>query len=124
MDDIYKNIEEYNPNKELKMLIVFDDMIANMFSNKTLNRIVTEMFIRRRKLNISNVFINQSNFPVQENIRRNSYFIMKISKKRELQQNALNHSADIEFEVFMNLYKKCTAKPYSFFCDRYYSCIR
>ena len=56
MDDIYKNIEEYNPNKERKILIVFDNMIADMRSNKKLNPIVTELFIRGRKLNISIVF--------------------------------------------------------------------
>ena len=59
MDDIYKNIEEYNPNKKRKILIVFDDMIADMLSNKKLNPIVTELFIRGRKLNISVVFITQ-----------------------------------------------------------------
>ena len=53
MDDIYKNIEEYNPNKERKILIVFDDMYADMLSNKKLNPILTELFIRGRKLNIS-----------------------------------------------------------------------
>ena len=53
MDDIYKNIKEYNPNKKCKILIVFDNMIADMLSNKKPNRIVTELFIRGRKLNIS-----------------------------------------------------------------------
>ena len=62
MDDIYKDIEEYNPNKKRKILIVFDDMIADMLSNKTLNPIVIELFIRGRKLNISFVFITQSYF--------------------------------------------------------------
>ena len=57
MDNIYKNIEEYNPNQKLKILIVFDDRIADMLSNKKLNTIVTELFIRGRKLNISIVFI-------------------------------------------------------------------
>ena len=57
MDDIYKKIEEYHPNKKLKILIVFDDIIADMLSNKKLNPIVTELFIRSRKLNISIVFI-------------------------------------------------------------------
>ena len=64
MDDIYKNIEEYNPNKKRKILIVFDDMIADMLSNKKRNQIVTELFIRERKLNISLVFITQSDFAV------------------------------------------------------------
>ena len=116
MDDIYKNIEEYNPNKKQETLIVFDDMIADMLSNKKLNPIVTELFIRGRKLNISLVFITQSYFAVPKNIRLNSthYFIMKIPNKQELQQIAFNHSSDIDFKDFMNLYKKCTAKPYSF----------
>ena len=116
MDDIYKSIEEYNPNKKRKILIVFDDMIADMLSNKKLNPIVTELFIRGRKLNISLVFITQSYFAVPKNIRLNSthYFIMKIPNKQELQQIAFNHSSDIDFKDFMNLYKKCTAKPYSF----------
>ena len=99
MDGIYKNIEECNPNKECKICIVFDDMIANMLSNKKLNPIVTEMFMRRRKLNISLVFIMQSYFATPNIIRLNSmhYFIMKIPNKRELQQIAFNHSSDIGF---------------------------
>ena len=64
MDDIYKNIANFNPNKKRKILIVFDDMIADMLSNKKLNPIVTELFIRGRKLNISLVFITQSYFAV------------------------------------------------------------
>ena len=56
MDDIFKNFEEYKPNKKLKVLIVFDDMITNVLSNKKLNRIVTELFIKGRKLNISLFF--------------------------------------------------------------------
>ena len=63
IDGIYKNTEEYNPNKKRKILVVFDDMIADMLSNK-LNSVVMELFIRGRKLNISLVFINQSYFAV------------------------------------------------------------
>ena len=116
MFDIHKNIKDYNPNKKRKILIVFDDMIADMLSNKKLNPIVTELFIRGRKLNISLVFITQSYFAVPKNIRLNSthYFIMKIQSKQELQQTAFNHSSDIDFKDFMNLYKKNTAKPYSY----------
>ena len=66
MDDIYKNIEEYNPNKKLKILNVFDDMITDMLSNKQLNRIVTELFIRGRKLNISLVFITQPHLAISK----------------------------------------------------------
>ena len=99
-DNIYKNIEVYNPNKKRKILIIFDDMIADMLSNKKLNPIVTELFIRGRKLNIS-VFITQSYFAVPENIRVNSrhYFIMKIPNKQELQQIAFNHSSDIDLKT-------------------------
>ena len=116
MDDIYKNIEEYNPNKKRKILFVFDNMIADMLSNKKLNPIVTELFIRGRKLNISLAFITQSYFPVPRNIRPNSthYSVMKIPNKRELRQMAFNHSPDIDFQNFMNLYKKCAAEPFSF----------
>ena len=78
-----------------------------MLSNKNLNPVVTELFTRGRKLNISLVFITQPYFAVPENIRLNSshYFIMKISNKHELQQIAFNHSSDIDFKDFMNLYK-------------------
>ena len=115
IDDIYKNIEEHNPNKKHKILTVFNDIIVDMLSNKKLNPIVTEFFIRGRKLNISLVFITQSYFAVQKNVRLNSvhYFIMKIPNKRELQEIVFNHSSDIGFKNFMNLYIKCTPKSYS-----------
>ena len=87
MDDIYKNIGEYNPNKKCKMVIVFDDIIADMLGNKKRNPIVIELFTRKRKLNICLVFIMQSYFAVPKNIRLNSthYFIMKIPYKQKLQ---------------------------------------
>ena len=116
MQDVQKNIEDYNPIKKRKILIVLDNMIADMISNNKLNPIVTELFIRGRKLNISIVFITQSYFKVPKDVRLNSthFFIMKIPNKRELQQIALNHSSHIAFKDFMNIYKKCTAKLYSF----------
>ena len=116
MGNFYKNIEEYNPNKKRKISIFFDDMIADMLNDKKVNPIVTELFIRGRKLKISLVFITQSYFVSPKNIRLNSlhYFIMKIPNKGELQQISFNHSSDIDFRDFMNFYKKCTAKPYSF----------
>ena len=91
-------------------------MIADMLSNKKLNPIVTELFIKERKLNISLVFITQSYFAVPKNIRQNSthYFVVKIPNKRELQQIAFNYSSDFDFQDFMNVDKKCAAKPYSF----------
>ena len=116
MQDVYKNIEDYNPIKKRKILIVFDDMIADMINNNKLNPIVTELFIRERKRNISIVFIMQSYFKVPKDVRLNSthFFIMKIPNKRELQQIALNHSSDIDFKNYMNIYKKCTKEPYYF----------
>ena len=86
MHDVYKNIDDYNPDKENKILIVFDDMIADMINNKKLNSIVTELFIRDRKLNISLVFIMQSYFKVPKDVRLNSthFFIMKILNTREV----------------------------------------
>ena len=94
MQDVYKNINEYNIDKKRKILIVFDDMIADMINNKKLNLIVTELFIRGRKLNIFLVFIVQSSFKVPRDVSLNftHFFIMKI----ELQQIALNHSSDID----------------------------
>ena len=114
MHDVYKNIDDYNPDKENKILIVFDDMIVDMINNKKLNSIVTELFIRGRKQNISLVFITQSYFKVPKDVRLNTthFFIMKISNKRELQQISINHSSDINTSGFINIYKKCIDKPY------------
>ena len=100
MDDIYKNIEEYNPDKKRNILILFGDMIADMLSNKKLNPVVTELFIKGRKLNISLVFITQSYFAVPKNNRLNSTycFVMRIPNKKELKKIAFNHSLGIEFQ--------------------------
>ena len=116
MQYVYKNIEDYNPNKKRKILLVFDDMIADLINNKKLNPVVTELFIRGGKLNISIVFITQSYFKIPKDVRLNPthFFIMKILNKRELQQIALNHSSDIDFKDFMKIYKKSTTEPYSF----------
>ena len=107
MVDIYKNIEDYNLNKKRKILIVFDNMTADMLRNKKLNPIVTELFIRARKLKIYLVFVTQSDFAVPIDIRLNSthYFIMKIPNKRELKQITSQNSSDIDFNDFMNLQK-------------------
>ena len=86
MQDICKNIDEYNVDNERKILIVFDDMVGDMINNKKLNSVVTKLFIRGRKLNISLVFIAQSYFKVPKDVRLNSIhiFVMKIPNKREL----------------------------------------
>ena len=102
MQDVYKNIEEYNIGKKCKILIVFDDMIDYMINNKKLNPVVTELFIRGTKLNISIVFITQSYFKVPKDVRLNSthFFIMKIPNKRE-RQTALQLSLDIDIFLFL-----------------------
>ena len=86
-------------------MIVFDDMIADMISNKNLNPTATQLFIRRRKLNISLSFITQSYFAAPKNIRLNSpsYFIMKVPSKCELQKTAFYHLLDIGFRVYESL---------------------
>ena len=107
MQDVYKKIDEYNIGKKRKT-IVFDDMIADIINNKKLNPVVTELFIRGGKLNISLVFTTQSYFKVPKDARLNSthFFIQKIPNKRELQQIALNHSSDIDFKDFTKIHKK------------------
>ena len=88
MQDFYKNIEEYNLGKKRKGLIDFDDMIADMINNKELIPVVTELFIRGRKLNISFVFIKQSYLKVPKEVRLSNvhFFILKILSKSKLQQ--------------------------------------
>ena len=116
MHEVYKNIDEYNPDKENKILIVFDDMIANMIHNKKLKSIVTELLIRGRRLNISLVYITQSYFKVPKDVRLNNtfFFIAKILNKRELEQIAINHSSDTNTKDFANIYRKCIVEPYFF----------
>ena len=116
MDDVYENINDYNPNRKIKILVVFDDMIADIMTNKKFQAIIKELFIRCRKLNISLVFITQSYFSVPKDVRLNSthYLIMKINNKRELQNIAINHSANIDYNDFIKIYRKCTIKPFNF----------
>ena len=86
MHSVYRNIDEYNPDIENKILIVFDDMIADMINSRRLDSVVTELFIRGRKLNLSLLFITQSYFKVSKEVRLNitHFFITKIPNKREL----------------------------------------
>ena len=82
MDDIYVNISDYNPNRRREILIVFDNMIADIMTSKKFQAIIKELFIRCRKLNISLVFITQSYFSVPKDVRLNStHLSMKINKK-------------------------------------------
>ena len=116
MDDVYNNIDDCNPNRKRKILIVFDDIIVDNMSNKKFQAFVKELFIRCRKLSISLVFITQSYFPVPKDVRLNSthYLIMKINNKRELQNIAINHSSDMDYKDFMKIYRECTKEPFSF----------
>ena len=102
--------------KKNKILKAFDDMIADMINNKKLKSIVTELFIRGGKLNISLVFITQSYFKVPKDVRLNTthFFVVTIINKRELQQIAVSHLSDIDFKDFIKIYKKCANTPFSF----------
>ena len=108
MDDGYNNIDHYNLKRKRKILIVFNDMIADIMTSKRFQAIIKELFIRCRKLNISFVFITQSYFSVPKEVRLNSthYLRMKIHNKRELQNIATNHSVDIDYKDFLKIYRK------------------
>ena len=114
MNDVYENIDNYNLNRRRKILIVFNDMIADIMTNKKFQSIIKELFIRSRKLNISLVFITQSCFSVPKDVRLNSthYLIMKTNNKRDLKNIAINHSADIDFKDFLKIYRECTGEPF------------
>ena len=117
MDHIYNNIEEYNPNKKRKILIVFYDMIVDMLSNKKLNPVITELYIRGRKLNIFLIFIMQSNFAVPKSIGRNSthYLIKKLLVNKNFNKLFLIICQILTLKTLIhNVLQKCTAKPYSF----------
>ena len=120
MDDIYENNDYHNPTRKTKILIVFDDMIADIMSNKKIQVVVKELFIRCRNLNISLVFILHYYFSVLKDIRLNSthYLIMKINNKKELQNFAINHSADIDYKNFMKIYR-VYKEPFGFLIQLY-----
>ena len=120
MDDVYENINDYNPTRKRKNLIVFDDAIADIadiMSNKEFQAIVKELFIISRKLNILLALITQSYFSVPKDVRLNSthHLIMKINNKRELQNISINYSADINYKDLVKIYRWCTKESYSFF---------
>ena len=113
MDGAYENIDDYNPSRKRKILIFFDDMIGDIMRDKKFQAITKTFFIRCRKLIILLVFIMQSYFSVPEDVRLNSkhYLIMKINNRKELQNIAINHSADIDyifffFEDLQRVYKR------------------
>ena len=115
MGDVYENIDHYKPNRKIKILIVFDYMITYIMSNKRFQAIIKELFVRCRKLNISVVFITQSYlfFPKDVTLNSTHYLIMKINNRKELQNIATNHLADIDYKDFMKIYREYARKPYS-----------
>ena len=112
MHNMYENINDYNSSRKRKILIVFDDIKKN----KKIQAIIEELFISCRKVNISLVFITQSYFSVPKDVRLNSlhYLIVKINNRKELQNIAINHSADIDYQDFIKIYRECTKEPYNF----------
>ena len=116
MDGVLHDINNYNKNSDKKVLIVFDDMIANIEYNKNFNRIIKELFYRARKINISIVFITQSYFRALKDARLNSthYMIMKIGNKKELKSMAEEKSGHLDYKDFLKMYNYCTSEPYSF----------
>ena len=109
MNDVYENIDDYNSSIKRKVLIVFDDMIAEIMTNKKFQTIIKGLFIRSRKLNISLLFIAQTYFSVPKDVRLNStHMIIKINNKKQLQNFAINHSADIDYKDFTEIYRECT----------------
>ena len=110
IDDVYDNTDDCNSNRRRKILIVFDDMIADIMTNRRFQAIIKKLFIRCRKLNISLGFITQSYFSVPKDVRLNSthYLIMKINNRKALQNIAINHSTDIDYKDFIKMYRECT----------------
>ena len=125
MDDVYENVNDYNPSRKRKILVVFYDKIADIMTNEEFKAIIKELFIRCRKLNISLIFITQSYFSVPKvsYVRLNSthYLIMKINSRRELQNIAINHSADTDYNDFMKIYREHAKEL--FFAKRYFAKI-
>ena len=116
MDDVLDDINNYNKNRDKKVLTVFDDMIADIEYNKNFKRIIKELFYRARKINVSIVFIMQSYFRALKDARLNSthYIIMKIGNEKELKRIAEEKSGHLDYKDFLKMYNYCTREPYSF----------
>ena len=116
MNDAYENINNYNKNRDKKVLIVFDDMIADIEYNKNFKRIIKELFYRARKINVSIVFITQCYFRALKDARLNSthYILMKIGNKKEVKSIAEEKSGNLDYKDFFKMYNYCTSEPYSF----------
>ena len=116
MNDVLDNINNYNKNRDKKVLIVFDDMIADLEYNKNFKRIIKELFYRTRKINVSIVFITQSYFKALKDARLNitHYMLMKIGNKKELKRIAEEKLGHIDYKDFLEMYNYCIKEPYSF----------
>ena len=116
MDGILSNIEDYNKKRKRKILIIYDDMISHVVSDKKAQQFLKDLFIRCRKSNISLCFLTRSYFSVPKNVRLNwtHYILFKLHSKRELQNIAINHSADIDYKDFIKIYRDCTKELYNF----------
>ena len=116
MDDIYDDISECNKKRKGKVLIVSDDMISHVMSNKKAQQVLKELFIRCWKFHISLCFLTESYFSVPKYVRLNfsHYIIFKLNSKRELQNIAINHSSDIDYKGFVRIYENCTKESYNF----------
>ena len=116
MNDLLEDINNYNKNRDKKILIIFDVMITDIMRSEKFKAIVKELFIRCRKLNISIVFIAQSYFrnPKDARLNSNHYILMKIGNKKELKSIAEENSGHLDFKEFLKIYNYCTNEPYSF----------
>ena len=116
MNGVLDNINNYNKNRDKKVLIIFDDMIAGIMRSEKFKAIVKELFIRCRKLNISVVFITQSYFRTPKDARLNSthYILMKIGSKRELKDIAEEKLDYLDYKDFLKIYNYRTKESYSF----------
>ena len=116
MNDVLEDINNYNKKRDKKVLIIFDDMIADIMRSEKFKAIVKELFIRCRKLNISIAFITQSYFRTPKDARLNSihYILMKMGNKKELKSIAEENSGHLDFKEFLEIYSYCTKEPYSF----------
>ena len=116
MDDILSDTEDYNKKRKRNVLIIFDDMISHVMSDEKAQQILKYLFIRCKKLNISLCFLTQPYFSVPKDVILNCthYILFKLNNKRELQNIAINHSADIDFKDFIKIYRYCTIEPFNF----------
>ena len=116
MNDVLDDINDYNKNRDKKVLIVFDDMIADIEYNKNFKRIIKELFYRAHKINVSIVFITHSYFRTLKDARLNSthYILMRIGNKKELKRIAEEKSGHLDHKDFFKMYNYCTKDAYSF----------